>query len=245
MKEFSDDYHVVSVDLRGYGETERPPNTLDYIIENIRQDIVELIPALGHDKAILVAHDWGGAIAWAVTLKHPEVVEKLVVINCPHPRVFARQFKHFSQLMRSWYMFFFQIPYLPELMLSAKDYGNFNESFLGKAFGVRNKGGFTAEDVEAYKYVFSQPGAMTPPINYYRANVLRKGDAATSSKNSMVSVPTLLIWGDNDSAFDLVMADNHGSVVSDLTVRHIENCSHWAQNDNPERVNHHMREFLE
>ncbi len=96
--------------MRGYGETERPPNTLDYTLAHLRQDVVELIPALGHDRATLVGHDWGGAIAWAVTQKHPEIVEKLVVLNCPHFRIFSRTIQRsWAQLMKSWYLFLFQV----------------------------------------------------------------------------------------------------------------------------------------
>lgn len=244
MKEFSDNYHVVSVDLRGYNQTERSPNVSDYLLTNLCQDIVELISALGHDKAILVAHDWGGAIAWTVAQQHPEVVKKLIVMNCPHPRVIKRRAKRLSQLWKSWYVFFFQVPWLPEFIFSTKDFGTFDECFLGEYSGVRNKrlGAFTAEDVEAYKYVFSQDGALTSPINYYRANALQ---ASVGDKKSTIDIPTLIIWGDADRFFDVAMADGHMGVVSDLTVRHIEDCSHWVQNDDPERVNQYMREFLE
>ena len=133
----------MAVDLRGYNETERPPNVLDYTLVKLRQDIAELIPALGHEKAILVSHDWGGAIAWAVTQKHPELVEKLVVLNCPHTRVFKRTITGtWAQLLKSWYMFLFQVPYLPEFLLSRRDYGYFSAVFRGKKAGVRNLAAF-------------------------------------------------------------------------------------------------------
>ena len=110
LKVFSEDYHVVAVDLRGYNETEHPPNTLDYHLDKLRQDVVELIPALGHARAVVVAHDWGGAIAWAVAQRHPELVEKLVVLNCPHPSIFRRTITgDWKQLLKSWYMFLFQV----------------------------------------------------------------------------------------------------------------------------------------
>lgn len=207
MKEFSDDYHVVAVDLRGYGETDRPQNTSDYFITNLSQDVLELIPALGHEKAILVAHDWGGAIAWVVAHQHPRVVEKLVILNCPHPQVIAITL-NFTQLMMSWYVFFFQVPWLPEYLMSANDYGNFNVVFRGKITGVRNKKAFTYEDVEAYKYVFSQNGASTPPLNYYRANILRFEDFGISNLRGMIDVSTLIIWGDNDAFFSSGLADS-------------------------------------
>ena len=246
MKEFSSDYHVVAVDLRGYGETDRPPNTLDYVLSNLRRDIVELIPALGYSKAILVAHDWGGVIAWAVTQKHPELVEKLVVMNCPHSRIFKHTISStWTQLMKSWYMFLFQVPWLPEFILSIRDYGYFNAIFRGKKAGVRNRTAFPQEAVEAYKYVFSQPGATTGPINYIRCifYMFSEPNEAKVVKKS-IDIPTLIIWGDDDLFLESSMADTHEEFVTDLTVKHIPNCSHWVQQDVPDKVNEYIKEFL-
>lgn len=246
IKEFCKDYHVVSVDLRGYGETDRPPEILDYVLSNLRQDIVELIPALGHCKAILVAHDWGGAIAWAVAQKHPELVEKFVVMNCPHSRIFKRTISGtWAQLMKSWYMFLFQLPWLPEFLISRRDFGFFNAIFRGKKVGVRNRASFPPEALEAYKFVFSQPGAITGPINYIRC-IFKMFDSADEAKLAKrnIEVPTLIIWGDDDNFLESSMADAHGSFVTDLTVKHIPKCSHWVQQDQPDLVNQYMREFL-
>lgn len=243
MREFSDNYHVVAVDLRGYGETDRPPNISDYFITNLIKDVVELIPALGHEKATVVAHDWGGAIALIVAQYHPQVVEKLVVMNGPHPLAMIKTLS-FIQLLMSWYILFFQAPCLPEFNMSANDYGKFNVVFRGKPFGVRNKKNFTSEDVEAYKYIFSQDGALTPPINYYRANALHLEAFLANNPRGMIDVSTLIIWGDSDGFLNSGMADAHRCVVKDLTVKHIENCSHWVQNDQPEIVNQYIREFL-
>ena len=237
---------MVAVDLRGYGETESPPKTLDYTLTKLRQDIVELIPALGHSNAILVAHDWGGAIAWAVTQKHPDLVEKLVVMNCPHSRIFKKIISAtWAQKMKSWYMFLFQLPWLPEFMMSRRNYGYFTAIFRGKKAGVRNLDAFTREDVEAFKYVFSQPGALTAPINYIRCIFSQFGpnrDASMAKKK--IEIPTLIIWGDEDQFLESCMADAHGDFVSDLTVKHIPKCSHWVQQDQPELVNQYMRDFI-
>ncbi len=235
----------MAVDLRGYGETDRPPKILDYILTNLRQDVVELIPALGHSKAILVAHDWGGAIAWAVTQKHPDLIEKLVVLNCPHTRVFKRTISGtWAQLMKSWYMFLFQVPFLPEFMMSMRDYGYFNAIFRGRKAGVRNRAAFPPEAVDAYKFVFSQPGAMTPPINYIRCifQMFSSTEGKVAKKN--IDVPTLIIWGDDDLFLESPMADAHGDFVTDLKVKHIPKCSHWVQQDQPDLVNQYIREFI-
>ena len=243
--EFSADYHVVAVDLRGYGETERPPKTLDYTLTKLHQDIVELIPALGHSNAILVAHDWGGAIAWEVAQKHPELVEKLVIMDIPHPAVFKKSvFGTWAQLMKSWYIFLFQVPWLPEFVISQRDYGFFNSIFRGKKAGVRNLDCVPPEAVEAFKYVFSQPGALTGPINYYRCIFSMTNLVEASSSVKKFEVPTLIIWGDEDLFLESCMADEHREFVQDLTVKHIPKCSHWVQQDQPELVNQYMREFI-
>ena len=234
---------MVAVDLRGYNETERPPKIQDYTLSNLCKDVVELVPALGHDKAILVAHDWGGAVAWETTHRHPEVVEKLIVMNCPHSLVFRNQITNkFSQLKKSLYAMLFQIPWLPEFLMSINDYDLLKKAFRGRFSGVQKRNAFRAEDVEAYKYVFSQKGALTAPLNYYRAAFLQADVVYPSGK---IAVPTLIIWGDKDVYFDVEMANNHDSLVEDLTVSHLEDCSHWVQNDDPEEVHQHMRAFLE
>ena len=236
----------MAVDLRGYGETDSPPKTLDYVLTNLRQDVVELIPALGHSKAILVAHDWGSFIAWAVTQKHPELVEKFVTMNGPHLWVFKSMLSgSWTQLMKSWYMFVFQLPWLPEFMISQRDFSNFNIIFHGKKAGVRNQAAFTPEAVEAYKFVFSQPGASTGPVNYYRC-ILDNFSAEENNKiaEKSINVPTLIIWGDGDLFFENSMADAHSGFVTDLTVKRIPKCSHWVQQDQPGLVNQYMTEFL-
>lgn len=247
LKAFSDNYHVVAVDLRGYNETERPPRTCDYALPHLRQDVAELIPALGHSKAVLVGHDWGGAIAWAVAQRHPDLVTKLVVMNCPHTRVFQRTITStWAQLMKSWYMFLFQLPWLPEFMLSRRDYGYFTAVFRGKKAGVRNLEAFPPEAVEAYKYVFSQPGASTGPINYIRC-IFSSANSAPAERQiarRKIETPTLLLWGDDDMFLERSMADGHGDFVTNLTVKHIPKCSHWVQQDVPDLVNEYVREFL-
>jgi pimeloyl-ACP methyl ester carboxylesterase len=243
LREFSGDYHVVAVDLRGYGDTDHPPSVSDYFITNLTRDVVELIRALGHEKAIVVSHDWGAIIAWIVAQYHPEVVEKLVVLDGPHPLVMARNLS-IVQLVMSWYVLFFQVPWLPEFGLSLNDYGNLDEVFYGSPFGVRNKKNFTSDHVEAYKYIFSQDGALTPPLNYYRANALRLGDYLSSNPGDVIELPILVIWGDDDCYLNSDLADRHRGVARNVMVKHIKNCSHWVQNDQPEEVNQCIREFL-
>lgn len=245
LRAFSKDYRVVAVDLRGYNDTQRPQGRKEYVLKNLRQDIVELIPALGHTSCVLVGHDWGGAIAWSVAHHNPELVDKLIVLNCPHTRIMWRHLSStWKQMMRSWYMFMFQIPKLPEFMMSLRDYGYFSAIFRGRQGGVRNKDAFTTEAVEAYKYVFSQPGALTGPVNYIRC-IFEVEKTEKKLSQGEIETPTLLIWGDSDAFLDSAMADKHTRYVTDLTVKHIPNCSHWVQQDQPDLVNEYIKEFLE
>ena len=110
ITEFNKNFHVVAIDLRGYGQSDRPPNKRDYTLSKLREDIAQLIPALGYTKCILVGHDWGGAIAWSVAQNFPEAVERLVVLNCPHPKIMLQTVTStWAQFMKSWYMLMFQV----------------------------------------------------------------------------------------------------------------------------------------
>ena len=224
--------------MRGYNETEHPPNVSDYTVSKLCRDVAELIPVLGHNRAILVAHDWGAGVAWSIAQRWPELVERLIVMNGPNARVMEKRMKRFSQLLKSWYVFFFQVPWFPEFLLSSSDYKFFDGLREGNI-----KDAFTAEDVEAYKYVFSQEGAFTGPVNYYRCVFRKKDEEHMQSRMIKIEVPTLLIWGDDDPYVENI-ADQHVDVVKDLTVRHVEKVGHWVQNESPETVNRHMREFL-
>ncbi|CAI8055424.1 Epoxide hydrolase 4 [Geodia barretti] len=204
---------------RGYGETDKPPNKLDYRIELLVQDIAELIPALGHSSCVLCAHDWGGGVAWFVAMKYPELVDRLIIMNCPHFKVFQQNLqRNCGQLCKSWYMFLFQVPKVPEFLLSMSDYSAIRNTFTGAQQGVRNRASFPPEVVEAYKYTFSQPGALTAPINYYRC-LHEARDDMKPYLNRKINMPTMIIWGDCDKFLSCEMADQHDMVCSDLTVK--------------------------
>jgi pimeloyl-ACP methyl ester carboxylesterase len=246
MLAFKKDYFIVSVDLRGCGESDCPPLTSDYNLSHLSRDIIELIPALGYTKCTaLVGHDLGGAIAWATMALRPDLVKKLIIMNCPHLKVLFKTLScNWAQRMKSWYMFMVWIPKLPEFIYAMRDYAYFNFLFQGRKIGVRNPARFPPEIVEAYKYVFSQPGALTPPINYIRCifKLDKSFDRAISKK---IENETLLIWGDCDQMLESSMADDHSEFVTNLSVKHIPDCSHWVQQDAYEKVNQLMAEFLE
>ncbi|XP_067131138.1 AB hydrolase superfamily protein YfhM-like isoform X1 [Centruroides vittatus] len=234
-------YWVVAVDLRGYGESDHPSDVKAYIIKELYEDANELITSFGRDSAIVIGHDWGGVIAWYLTILHPEKVKKLIVINSPHPRAFSSVFRRsLKQFLMSWYMFFFQLPFLPEVYIRAN-----NLSVLSKIYQGKNKNHFTAEELECYKHVFSQPGALTPPLNYYRANLksLDKNEKDVTGKDKL-DTPTLIVWGDRDIALSTDLVKASIKHCNNLKIEMIEGASHWVHHERPETVNNHIENFM-
>jgi pimeloyl-ACP methyl ester carboxylesterase len=244
LKAFSKDYHVVAVDMRGYGDTDQPVGSSEYSFNHLTEDIVKLIPALGHSSCVLVGHDWGGVVSWRVTQRYPELVDRHIVLNCPHGRVFKKFLENsWTQLRRSWFIFLFQIPRLPEALIRLQDYQFLEQLFTSHTSGVKNRDQFPSEVVEAYKYTFSRPGTLTGPINYIRA-IYKTRYFLFPRNRKTINIPTLLLWGDCDLFLKKEMADRHDSVCSNLTVKHIPNCSHWVQQDVPDLCNQYMTDFL-
>lgn len=156
-------FTVVAPDQRGYNETDKP--TWGYEVDVLVADALGLIDALGHERALLVGHDWGGAVAWAMAIAHPQRVERLAILNMPHPAVFARHLRtNPAQQRRSWYAGLFQLPILPELLLSAGNYAAIEQLFRGTS----RLGTFSDEEIAAYKHAISRPGALSAMLNWYR-----------------------------------------------------------------------------
>jgi pimeloyl-ACP methyl ester carboxylesterase len=237
IPEFAKNYKVVAIDMRGYNDSDKPAEKSAYVMSEFIKDVKGVIEALGYDKCVLVAHDWGGAVAWAFVYAHPEMVERLIMMNLPHPALFAKGIRKPRQLLRSWYVFFFQLPKLPEWFLSRNDYKAIGDAFSGMAI---NKGAFTKADIEAFKDAAARPGALTAMVNYYR-NALR---GARNQDFGVLDVPTLMIWGERDSALGKELTYGTEDYVRDFRIKYIPNCSHWVQQEQPELVNQYMHEFL-
>jgi pimeloyl-ACP methyl ester carboxylesterase len=201
------------------------------------KDVEGVIKGLGYDRCVLVGHDWGGAIAWNFAYAHPEMLERLIVLNMPHPAKFADGLRTPQQLLRSSYAFFFQLPVLPELLIQSSDYGAIESAFKGMAV---NKTAITQADIEAYKDAASRRGALTAMLNYYR----NAFPSMTLRDWSVLQVPTLMIWGEEDTALGKELTYGTEKYVRDFQIRYIPNCSHWVQQEQPELVNRYMREFL-
>lgn len=239
IPEFAQDYRVVALDLRGYNDSEKPVGLPAYRMEELLQDVRGMIQGLGYESCVLVGHDWGGAIAWTLADAYPQLVERLIVLNIPHPARFAQGLTTPSQLLRSWYIFFFQLPGLPELLLRLSD-AQLVATLLQQS--VVNPTTFTEADLQRYRAAAAQPGALTAMINYYRANLLQSPWMQRDWQP--LQVPTLLIWGEQDVALGKELAEGTDAYVQDLTLRYIPDAGHWVHQEKPALVNQFMREFL-
>ncbi len=239
------DYHVVAPDMRGYNLSDKPPRTSDYRIEHLVNDVIGLISHFGKEKADIVAHDWGAGVAWAVAQRHPECVSRLAALQVPMPAAWRANMT-FAQLRRSWYMFFFQLPRIPEWWAGANDFARVDEMY--RTTSVR-PGSFNDEDIAAYKEALRQPRALTSSLNYYRANVfrsLRRGGVETpSDDDGKIRVPTLFIYGEQDMAVIPSTVQNLGRFI-DAPYREVRipDSGHWVQNEAVAEVNTALRDFL-
>jgi len=229
---------VIVPDQRGYNLSDKPKGVKSYSVYTLVDDIIGLIDALGYEKVNLVGHDWGAVVAWALAIKYPERLHRLSIMNVPHPAVMKKFLQRdFEQLRRSWYGGFFQLPWLPEKILSAN---GFHEMIRG----VRNsakKNTFTTEDFEKYKEAWSQPGAMTAMINWYRAVVRFPPEMPNDPR---IKVPTLMMWGMKDSAQSHRMARPSMDYVDEGNLIFFPEATHWVHLDAAEEVNHYLIDFL-
>ncbi len=239
IPEFAKDHKVVALDLRGYNESDKPATQSAYVMAELIKDVQGMITGLGYDRCVLVGHDWGGAIAWSFAYAYPEMLERLIVLNMPHPAKFAEGLRTLQQLLRSAYIFFFQLPLLPELLIQLNDYQLLEAAFKGMAV---NKNAFSEADIEAYKNAFARRDTLTAALNYYR-NMFAQG--FTTQDWGVLTVPTLLIWGEDDTALGKELTYGTEAYVQDFRIRYIPHCSHWVQQEQPQLVNQLMREFLE
>lgn len=235
-------FTVVAPDLRGYNDSDKPSRIDDYSTEVLVEDVVQLIHSFGYERAVVAGHDWGGAVAWSTALARPDVVEKLIVLNIPHPRLFIQHIlTNPRQRLRSWYMLAFQMPWLPEVGLRANNYQTIEEAFRGMAV---HKEAFSDEVIAQYKQAIAKPQALTSAINYYRALVRGGSSSFWVELDPVAKMPVMLIWGEQDTALGKELNQDLERYVPDLTVRFIPDASHWVQQDRPDLVNQYMLSFL-
>jgi pimeloyl-ACP methyl ester carboxylesterase len=234
-------YRVVAPDMRGYNETDKPG--AGYDVDTLAEDIVCLIRHLGAEKAIVMAHDWGGGVAYHLAYRNPEVLDKLVIMNAPHPFHLMKALRSSgAQRRKSWYMFFFQLPLIPEASLKANNYYVIKRIFSRST--VR-KEAFTGEDIEKYMEAWGKPGALNRGINYYRM-AFRKGTGLWRFyQGKKIQAPTLIIWGEKDAFLGMELTrDLEQYSAAPLSIKHIPKCGHWVQQEAPEEVNRYLGEFL-
>jgi epoxide hydrolase 4 len=231
-------FRVVAPDTRGYNLSSKPSGVDAYAGGKLADDIRGLIRALGAESAMLVGHDWGGTIAWTTAMNHPDVVDRLAILNAAHPRKLQQGLQHPSQLRKSWYFFFFAVPGLPEEVVHARDW-HFFQHFLHDASPP-----YTPQEMERYIEAWSQPGASTGMINYYRYSV-RESPKQAKAEIRTVSAPTLVIWGQRDGYLGETLAEPDRDDVPNLDrVERLPDASHWVHHDEAARVNELLAGFF-
>lgn len=235
-------YRAWAPDLRGYGRTDRPAGVAAYAIEHLLDDVAGLVDASGAASTLLIAHDWGGVIAWYFAMHRLRPLERLVVMNLPHPALLERALRGAPQAMRSWYALFFQLPLVPEFALRARRALGIGEMFRGMAI---DKSRFPDDVLDAYRRNALEPGAMTAMLNYYRAFVRGGGGARQRQLGyPVIDVPTLMVWGERDLALGKETTYGTEAYVRDLTIRYLPRVSHWVQQEAPEVVNAMLEAWL-
>ncbi len=231
-------HKVVALDLRGYNDTDKPQGHRAYRLPILIQDVEAVIKALGYDQCTLVGHDWGGAIAWGVANQHPDLINNLIVLNLPHPVRFFQGMRTPQQLLKSWYVGLFQLPWVPEFLYQLGDYRAFDAIFNST---LRSRQALTQDDINAYKLALSKPGATTAAINYYR-NVISSD--WLNIKWQVLTMPVLMIWGEDDSFLGKELTYGTEEYAQDFQIHYVPNCGHWVQQERPELVNQYICDFL-
>lgn len=235
-------YRVWAPNLRGYGASDSPPGMQDYQIETLVGDVAGLIDAAGARETLLIAHDWGGLLAWNAAMRHPRLIDRLVILNVPHPACFIRELCQPAQLLKSWYMAFFQIPVLPEFLMGLRQ-----ARLIARAIRLtsRDRARFPTEVTDVYRQNAARKGGLTAMLNWYRA-LLRGGGLRRCRDGGFpkIEVPTLLLWGGADDFFTARARMGHEYFVSDLTYRLLPGVSHWVQQEAPEAVNAMLEAWL-
>ncbi|HEU0015529.1 MAG TPA: alpha/beta hydrolase [Longimicrobium sp.] len=226
----------LAADLRGYNRSDRPAGIRPYRMEALVGDVAGLIETAAAGRAHVAGHDWGGVIAWYLAMTRPELVDRLVIINAPHPRAFRRELRRPEQMLRSWYAGAFQLPLLPEIVLRMRDYAMIERIFRDSP--VR-PGAFTEDDIARYVEQAGGPGALTAMLAYYRAATRYPTPPVRT-----IDHPTMLIWGEKDQALSPRLTKGLEPLVPRLRLECIPDASHWVLAERPERVNELLLDFL-
>ena len=231
-------FRVIVPDQRGYNLSSKPKGIASYAIPELVSDVIAIAEQLGQQKIFLAGHDWGAAVAWSTALLHPERIAKLVILNVPHPSVMRRYvFTRLRQTRRSWYMFFFQLPWLPESCFAASRFRMGTRALAASS----RPGTFSTNDLAQYRGAWSQPGALTAMMNWYRAAFRHR----VKFPDRTVRVPTRILWGERDAFLLTEMAHDSLKYCANGELVTFPEATHWLQHEEPARVSGHLVEFFQ
>jgi len=229
-------FHALAPDQRGYNLSSKPRGISAYTIDKLVADMAAWIKQITTQKVILVGHDWGGGVAWMLATQHPELLKKLVILNMPHLAVIKKHLKsNFKQMLKSWYVAFFQLPFLPEIACRFQNYRFLSSSLVRTA----NKNTFTNAEIDIYKKAWRQPYALTAMINWYQAYLL---DATKTYSD--VTIPTLIIWGKKDATLSAAMAKDSLKHCTQGKLIYIDDATHWLHHEKPDMLNELILNFV-
>jgi pimeloyl-ACP methyl ester carboxylesterase len=237
-------FRVIAPDMRGYGGTDKKG---PFDLKTLAADVAGLVQACGRERATIVGHDWGAGVAWATAFLQPSVVERLGIMNCPHPAVLGRALvSNLRQIRRSWYMFFFQIPWLPEWVASRNGAAAIGQALRGGS-AVRDV--WSREATRPYQESFLQPGAASGAIGYYRAVFRSPFELERLSRAHPITAPTRIIWGAKDLFLgrELISPEAmrpYFAPGNEPAIELIEKAGHFVQNEAPEEVNTALLRWL-
>lgn len=230
-------YRVAVPDQRGYNKSDKPKGKRAYVINELQQDIIGLITHFKREDAVIIGHDWGGAVGWHLTSTHPEFVQKFIAVNIPHMGVFPKALlKTPSQLIKSLYMVFFQIPILPEKILRGRNFKNMAQVLKGSS----KKGTFKENDIREYKRAWSKPGTLTAMLNWYRALPM----SMKHISKEKIEVPVKIIWGEKDQFLSKSLAEESLKFINAESVTWINGATHWVNQEEADIVNKEILEFI-
>jgi epoxide hydrolase 4 len=230
-------FRIIVPDQRGYNLSSKPSGVAAYALTELVSDVIAIADQLGQEKIFLAGHDWGAAVAWSTALLHPQRIAKLAILNVPHPSVMRKFIStRPRQFLRSWYMFFFQLPWLPEALFSAFNFRLGEQALLGSS----RPGTFSFEDLAQYRDAWSQPGALTGMINWYRA-LFR---TPVKFLDKTVRVPTRILWGERDAFLLAEMARESLRYCMNAELFTFADASHWLQHEEPARVSELLIDFF-
>jgi pimeloyl-ACP methyl ester carboxylesterase len=228
--------HVIVPDQRGYANSDKPLDLKDYHLDTLVADVIAIADACERGRFRLVGHDWGGLIAWWTAARHPLRVEQLVVINAPHPDSWLRlATRLWAQARKSWYVAFFQLPWLPEFLLRFRNF-----LLLRRALRRSSRPDtFSSGSLDHYVTAWSHPGALTAMLNYYRALRLRRIRAPAK-----ITTPTLLLWGEQDIFLDRALAEASLMLCENAERVYFPEGTHWVHLEEPDLINTEILRFF-